>query len=647
MALNILLKRSSTANKRPVAASMAYGELNLNYDAATGGVYYKDSNNDIVKIGPAQVSATAPNASPAGSAGNSAGEFWYDTVNSELKVWTGSAWVSTSGGGGSVVGVTGTAPVQVDNTDPANPVISVDAGTTSAAGVLQLEDSTSSTSTTTAATPNAVKSAYDLANGALPKTGGEMSGFISFPSPGQGVVFFDNSNITLISDAVDIESSNYAASSTAVKTAYDLANAALPKAGGTATGSITFSSAPGPVIGVVFSDASSVDAINDSFVLTSSTTAASSTAVKGVYDIATAALPLAGGTMSGDIAFNATQNFPVSGIQDATLADKGVVQVGSNINVAAGVISVADGTTSAKGVVQLYNGTDSTSTTLALTAAQGKVLQDEIDALSVNSNLTLAGTFNATTGLVDGVTTAGTAAGFVVGNAVPAAAAGNSGFFVIVDVQGNSGPAGTGPYHIGDWFLSDGTAWTFLNVGYQATAATTSVEGLVYLATDAEVQAGTDTSNKAINPASLQSKVSDSTSTTNSYSIASSTAVKSAYDLANAALPLSGGTMTGPFTTSASGVIFFNGSDITAISDSTSTTSSSVAASSTAVKSAYDLALAAVPKSVATAKGDILVGTASGVVGVRSVGTDGQLLTVDSNTASGLAYTSTIDGGTF
>lgn len=37
-------------------------------------------------------------------------------------------------------------------------------GTTSAKGIVQLTDSTSSTSTTTAATPNSVKSAYDLAN---------------------------------------------------------------------------------------------------------------------------------------------------------------------------------------------------------------------------------------------------------------------------------------------------------------------------------------------------------------------------------------------------------------------------------------------------------------------------------------------------
>jgi hypothetical protein len=41
--------------------------------------------------------------------------------------------------------------------------------TTSAAGIVQLTDSTSSTSTTTAATPNAVKTAFDLATAALPK----------------------------------------------------------------------------------------------------------------------------------------------------------------------------------------------------------------------------------------------------------------------------------------------------------------------------------------------------------------------------------------------------------------------------------------------------------------------------------------------
>jgi len=55
----------------------------------------------------------------------------------------------------------------------------VAAGTTSARGTLQLTDSTSSTSTTTAATPNSVKTSYDLANAAMPKAGGAFTGDIT------------------------------------------------------------------------------------------------------------------------------------------------------------------------------------------------------------------------------------------------------------------------------------------------------------------------------------------------------------------------------------------------------------------------------------------------------------------------------------
>ena len=57
--------------------------------------------------------------------------------------------------------------------------ISIASASTSAAGAVQLTDSTSSTSTTTAATPNSVKSAYDLANAALPKAGGALTGDVT------------------------------------------------------------------------------------------------------------------------------------------------------------------------------------------------------------------------------------------------------------------------------------------------------------------------------------------------------------------------------------------------------------------------------------------------------------------------------------
>jgi len=50
---------------------------------------------------------------------------------------------------------------------------------TSAKGHVQLTDSVSSTSTTTAATPNSVKQAYDKANAAMPKSGGTFTGQVT------------------------------------------------------------------------------------------------------------------------------------------------------------------------------------------------------------------------------------------------------------------------------------------------------------------------------------------------------------------------------------------------------------------------------------------------------------------------------------
>ena len=50
------------------------------------------------------------------------------------------------------------------------------AATTSVVGAVQLSDSTSTTSSVLAATPTAVKAAYDLADAALPKAGGTLTG---------------------------------------------------------------------------------------------------------------------------------------------------------------------------------------------------------------------------------------------------------------------------------------------------------------------------------------------------------------------------------------------------------------------------------------------------------------------------------------
>ena len=462
MALNFLLKRSGTASKRPDAVSMDLGEIDLNYNSDTGGVYYKDSAGNVVKVGPCQVSVSEPNSTPAGSAGNSVGEFWYDIANQSLQVWNGSAWVDA-----------------------------------------------------------------------------------------------------------------------------------------TSTASL---------------------------------------------------LPLSGGTMSGDIVFAGTQSIPVSSIESAS--------------------------TSQPGVVQLNDTTSSTSTTEALTANQGKELQTQINALSVASNILLAGTLDATTGNLVTVTSEGTAAGFTAGSPLPSPVAGNDNYFVIITVPGTMTPPGGSAQecHQGDWWLSDGTAWVFLDVGFNATAATTSTPGVVQLATDAEVQAGLNTDH-AVTSNGLQSKVSDSTSTTSSTALASSTAVKSAYDAgiqgqtdAAAALAAANtagtdvGTLASLTTTDKTSAVAaineVNAAASAAQGDATQALSDASAAQATADQAVLDAAAAqtdatqalsdasaaqatadaAVPDASYTALGDILSGTGAGTYAALTLGTNTNVLTVDSTCPGGVKW---------
>lgn len=96
----------------------------------------------------------------------------------------------------------------------------------------------------------------------------------------------------------------------------------------------------------------------------------------------------------------------------------------------------------------------------------------------------------------------------------------------------------------------------------------------------------------------------------------------------NVTAPITGGGTSGAVTigvdaasTSAAGVV--------QLSDSTSTTSSVLASTPTATKSAYDLAAAAIPKSTVTTAGDVIYATGSSAVTRLGIGTAGQVLTVN------------------
>jgi len=95
--------------------------------------------------------------------GGTTGQILAKASNTDLDY----SWITNDIGDITSVGVT--SPITGGGTSGAV-TIAIQDGTTAQKGAVQLENSTSSTSTTTAAVPASVKSAYDLANGAIPKT---------------------------------------------------------------------------------------------------------------------------------------------------------------------------------------------------------------------------------------------------------------------------------------------------------------------------------------------------------------------------------------------------------------------------------------------------------------------------------------------
>jgi len=145
----------------PTGASA--GNLWWNKTDGTLYVYYTD--NDSNQWVPATPNVSGNNSGGV-SIGNSAplvaveGDLWFNLLNNSLNIYSSNAWVTTQYTSGSVLTVTGTAPVVVDSSDVANPNISVTAATNTSAGIVQLANQAevaAGTSTTRAVTPSALK----------------------------------------------------------------------------------------------------------------------------------------------------------------------------------------------------------------------------------------------------------------------------------------------------------------------------------------------------------------------------------------------------------------------------------------------------------------------------------------------------------
>ena len=131
--------------------------------------YVKDGANAIRTL------ANGIDTSLVDLKGGTTGQILSKNSNTDLDY----TWINNDQGDITNVGVS--SPITGGGSS-GSVTIGIQDGTTAQKGAVQLTDSTSSTSTTTAATPNSVKSAYDLANGAIPKTLTTTTGDIIYAS---------------------------------------------------------------------------------------------------------------------------------------------------------------------------------------------------------------------------------------------------------------------------------------------------------------------------------------------------------------------------------------------------------------------------------------------------------------------------------
>ena len=198
---------------------------------------------------------------------------------------------------------------------------------------------------------------------------------------------------------------------------------------------------------------------------------------------------------------------------------------------------------------------------------------------------------------------------------------------------------------------------------YTATNGT-SITGLTALAEDDFVQincynnfsvASVPTTSLTGTVANNQLANSSITINGSAVSLGGSVSLPGDIESVTASSPLTGGGSSGALTIGIQSASTSQAGSVQ-LSDSTSTTSSVLAATPTAVKSAYDLADGAIPKTLTTTTGDIIYASGANTPARLGIGSTGNVLTVASGVPSWsapagggmtlLSTTSIVGGGT-
>ncbi|EPX1300327.1 phage tail protein [Escherichia coli] len=217
---------------------------------------------------------------------------------------------------------------------PWSQITDVPAASLTQSGIVQLSSAINSTSETLAATPKAVKAAYDLAAGKAPSSHTHPWNQIT----GVPTASLKAKGITQLSSATNSTSEVLAATPKAVKAAYDLAN-----------GKYTAQDATTTQKGIVqlSSDTNS----------TSETLAATPKAVKAAYDLAAGKAP-------------SSHTHPwnqITGVPTASLKAKGITQLSSATNSTSEVLAATP--KAVKAAYDLANGKQAADATLTALAA--------------------------------------------------------------------------------------------------------------------------------------------------------------------------------------------------------------------------------------------------------------------------------------
>jgi hypothetical protein len=488
---NVARNQANTAYNQ---ANTAYGQANAAYSQANsgftlGGVVFNQANTAY-----GQANAAYSQANAAFAAANNAANTVRITANSGVAqsavslnfINTASVLVSVVGG----------------SAGNANVAFSAVAGSTSIAGILQLTDSVTSTSTTTAATPNSVKSAFDQAT----------LGY------GQANTAYNQANVARNQANTAYNTANNAANTVRVTANSGVAQSAVSLnfintasvlvsvgAGSAGTANIGLAAVQGTtsIAGIL--------QLTDSVTSTSTTTAATPNSVKSAFDQGNSAYGQANSAYG-----QANTAFALGGVvfNQANTANSTAISAYGQANTAYNQANVARNQANTA-----YNTANSAANTVRVTANSG-VAQSAVSLNFVNTaNIIVtvgAGASGSANVSFDIPTTfpslsVGTLrVATLVANSVDAPAVSDSSSYRL---RANQVTRGDGSFGVNQGGANGNAEIRFVSSSGVWQLTSNNISGLYY------------------NILSSQN-ISDSVTTTSSSSVASSTAAKTAYDQA-------------------------------------------------------------------------------------------------------------------